>query len=163
TWARRFRAFAPLRWKPTWAALSPVRCAPGRPPAAPRRPRPPSGPRRRFRPGSNPSCRSSRPMPEQASWRRGPNPEFPPRGARPDPEVSAEELEPFPGESAPSHDGGPAEAELPAQPAGTGEAVRAIFEQTRDEPQRSSFGPLLILGAIGLVMFVGGLYWTYVS
>jgi lysozyme len=42
-------------------------------------------------------------------------------------------------------------------------SVRSIFDQTRDEPEKAGVAPLAILGAIGFALFVGGLYWAFVS
>jgi lysozyme len=40
-------------------------------------------------------------------------------------------------------------------------SVRSIFEDTREDKERPSIVPLLILGAIGLALFSGGLLWAY--
>jgi lysozyme len=49
----------------------------------------------------------------------------------------------------------------PAREAPGAESVRSIFEDTRVDKDRPSFTPLLILGAIGLALFSGGLLWAY--
>jgi len=42
-------------------------------------------------------------------------------------------------------------------------SVRSIFDDTRDEPEKPGIAPLAILAAIGLALFVGGLYWAFIS
>lgn len=39
--------------------------------------------------------------------------------------------------------------------------VRSIFEDTREDGDRPSFTPLVILGLLGLFLFGGGLFWAY--
>ena len=75
-------------------------------------------------------------------------------------ESPAGEPEPFP--SAPP---APAEPIRPADPIAEAAkaSVRSIFDQTRDEPEKPGVAPLAILGAIGFALFVGGLYWAFVS
>lgn len=70
---------------------------------------------------------------------------------------------PFPGEPPAEPFDAPVRPEPREAPVPAHDVVRAIFEQTREEPERSSFTPLLILAGIGMVMFAGGLYWAFTS
>jgi lysozyme len=76
-----------------------------------------------------------------------------------DPDVN--EPEPFPSVPPPA----PAPSIRPADPVSEAAkaSVRSIFDQTRDEPEKPGVAPLAILGAIGFALFVGGLYWAFVS
>ena len=76
-------------------------------------------------------------------------------------EGAASEPEPFP--SSPPL--GLVEPSKPIQPDAEAAraSVRSIFDQTLDEPERPGVAPLAILGAIGFALFVGGLYWAFVS
>jgi lysozyme len=70
---------------------------------------------------------------------------------------AANEPEPFPSDLPPIEPMRPDAAEAARA------SVRSIFEQTRDEPEPTSLMPLGVLGAIGLALFAGGLYWAFVS
>jgi lysozyme len=72
---------------------------------------------------------------------------------------AANEPEPFPAQLTPTL-AEPARAEATEAARAS---VRSIFDQTRDEPEPASIGPLVILGLIGLALFAGGLYWAFIS
>ncbi len=99
---------------------------------------------------------------------------WPEEGApEPGPVQELDEPAPFPADLPVAEDAAietpPAEPEAePAQtPAPTptepafGARVRSIFEDTREDRDRPSFTPLVILGLLGLFMFGGGLFWAY--
>jgi lysozyme len=58
-----------------------------------------------------------------------------------------------------SHPAEPSPPE-PAEPSAAS-SVRSIFEDTREDRDRPSFTPLVILGLLGLLLFSGGLFWAY--
>jgi lysozyme len=69
--------------------------------------------------------------------------------------------EPTPVEPEPEQPTEPTPVEpTPAEPA-FGARVRSIFEDTREDHDRPSFTPLVILGLLGLFLFGGGLFWAY--
>jgi lysozyme len=76
-------------------------------------------------------------------------------------ENAANEPEPFP--SAPP--ASPVEPIKLARPDAEAAraSVRSIFDQTRDEPETGGVAPFVVLGLIGFALFVGGLYWAFVS
>ncbi len=78
----------------------------------------------------------------------------------PAPAADADEPAPFP-VSIGSEEPEPPAAEARVAPASVA-SVRSIFDDTRgDEPEPKSLTLLLILGAIGLFLFGGGLFWAF--
>jgi lysozyme len=74
-------------------------------------------------------------------------------------ENGAGETDPFPADPPPDT----AAAVEPDAAAPARASVRSIFDETRDDSEQGSAWPLVILGVIGLALFVGGLAWAFVS
>ncbi len=84
------------------------------------------------------------------------------------PQQRADEPAPFPAEpaetGAPSAEASDTDEPAPAPPLGSAtpsmQAVRSIFEDTREDRDGPGLTPLIILGVIGLGLFLGGVSWA---
>ncbi len=102
----------------------------------------------------------------QAVWPEARSPE-PPRGQPFDATVPVPAdlavAEDVAGEASPvaAEPAQPAEPTPPEVEASASPSVRSIFEDTREDRHRPTLTPLVILGALGLLLFGGGLFWAY--
>jgi hypothetical protein len=86
-------------------------------------------------------------------------------------EAASADPEPFPSQNAPepvatrpfATEPRPTESRRADATEAARASVRSIFDQTRDEPERTGIAPLAGLGLIGFSLFAGGLFWAFVS